>query len=408
MKCLLMMWMVIVCLVWPSLAMAKPPTPSKLAVGDKVLVLVPSLDGVKKYDAQLDSSGKIKLPLYGSVMLQGLTPKQAEVRVRKHLSHWLNDTSGVSLVVKVKLLNVLVTGQVTTPKRYSLPQDASLWQAISAAGALLPGADLTRVTIHRAGKTQQVDVSSALSGGQLKATPALKTGDVIMVPAKHGVLDMRTGKVELLNTPALKGKVFVLGAVKAPGLHPWSEKMTPLMAVGLSGGARAEADLHHAIWMTAKTRQIVDISPLHLNQNPPKCSAEMACILYIPSRAKAGQHDKMGRTIKVLGAVKQQGHHQINGSVSLVDAVALAQGATDKADISKVYVTRQGDGFAIVTQHDLGKQLTQGGAAMQMRLQPGQTVYVSPKEASKLSKVAKAVSEVAIIAAAFTLFAAFL
>jgi hypothetical protein len=83
-------------------------------------------------------------------------------------------------------ITVSVRGEVASPHTYTLAQGACVLNAISAAGgANSESANLTRVTLRRAGSTEcvPIDLSRMLRAGDVAQNFALCDGDVLDVPA---------------------------------------------------------------------------------------------------------------------------------------------------------------------------------------------------------------------------------
>lgn len=395
----------------PAATTAAAATPSTaapssaLGPGDTLLVTIPHPDGLKSIEITLDERGEVVLGMYGRLKLGALELEPAQQRLREHLGAWLVNTQGVSLAMQSRAILVFVSGHVSTPGTIRLKLGEEPWHAIQRAGSVLPGADTTRVSLWRGGQESVLDLSLYLQGRQAADTIALRAGDVIFVPARAGVMDVRTGQVELLNQAALNDHVFVLGAIKQPGMYRRAPGSTAWLVLAQAAGPKEDADLGNARWITATTSEAVDLSAQTQGAalSWPK---QGAAILYVPPRAHSSHHQAVGKGIIILGAVNQQGRHPVSGPVTLPEALALASGASDRGDLSRVTVTEQGDGFTLSATYDLEDALKRGGAALQVRVKPGQSVFVESSDKTTWKSVARTISDIAILAAAFSVFVA--
>src|SRR5689334_5711209 len=90
-------------------------------------------------------------------------------------------TSGSHEAEPVQTITVVVWGEVRAPKKYSLPGDARLTDAIAAAEEFTKHATGHHVQIRRTdGKLYQYDLRRAKKGGM--GDPVLQDGDIVVVP----------------------------------------------------------------------------------------------------------------------------------------------------------------------------------------------------------------------------------
>jgi polysaccharide export outer membrane protein len=175
-----------------------------------------------------DSS--ITFPPVGSLKAGGQTPNQLATRLADRLSSYLRQTATVTVTVTQYLSqSVFVSGGVATPGRYGFERLPGVIDVISQAGGAIAGADLSRVQlIRREGdlrRPQTVDVARALREGTDAGLPALKPGDVVVVP------------VESVRGVAVGGDaVGVLGEVTRPGLYPVGAGQDLWMVLAAAGG----------------------------------------------------------------------------------------------------------------------------------------------------------------------------
>jgi polysaccharide export outer membrane protein len=147
-----------------------------LRPGDRISVTVhdhPELSG----EMALDSAGRVRLPLAGTLALAGLTVRTAERRVAAALEPgWVRDAS-----VAVDLLGhapVFVLGEVRQPGRFAYRPGMTVLEAVALAGGYTYRARTSWVTIVRPDADgRPVELSGT------PATPLLP-GDGVRVPER--------------------------------------------------------------------------------------------------------------------------------------------------------------------------------------------------------------------------------
>lgn len=96
----------------------------------------------------VDNDGTVDLPIMGRVKLAGLTLTEAQDRVRKHLTSYLNEVPSVN----IKILNYRfsVLGEVRSPGFYKAENGkATIYDALSMAGDMTIYGDRTCVKVLR-------------------------------------------------------------------------------------------------------------------------------------------------------------------------------------------------------------------------------------------------------------------
>lgn len=186
----------------------------------------------------VDSRGNIRLPLLGEITVKGRTTTDLSTELQRRYS--IVDPSITEIIATItgfNSLRVSVLGEVRNPGRYGFQKMPTIWDAVLAAGGQTPLADMGRVQIvHRdetsgQSRTVTVDLSRGLESADIKALPALRPGDSIVIPSA---------------TPnAVVGdQVEVLGAVKTPGLYSARTANSVMTALGVAGGTVPGAGLN--------------------------------------------------------------------------------------------------------------------------------------------------------------------
>ncbi len=157
-----------------------------LRAGDQVLLDVfrePDLSGT----FLLESSGAIRHPLFGSVEIAGLTPADAEARIRQLLAErYLVNPRVMIRVTSSQSHRLVILGEVKQPGVLPMPFDKpmTLMQAVAEAGGFTDLASVNRVKIVRSGDGRQkeirVRVARIIDGRDPDIL--LEPNDIITVP----------------------------------------------------------------------------------------------------------------------------------------------------------------------------------------------------------------------------------
>ena len=175
--------------------------------------------------------GNVNFPLLGTVEMGGLTVQQAQERLISSLRE--------KDVVKRPVVSVLVAeyssqvisvlGEVGKPSSFPLIGNRKLYDALSAAGGLLPTAS-NQVTLLRQGEPERViPIAMNVNAGSLTSSNIdLLPGDTIVVRRA--------------------GIVYVMGQVGKPGgFVMQGDHISVLQALALAEGAKSDAKLNHAM-----------------------------------------------------------------------------------------------------------------------------------------------------------------
>ena len=198
-----------------------------LGPGDIVQVSVFGVKELEDMEGEVDSLGRVSLPLVGEVKLGGLTVPQAQKVLIKAIAKYVLHPKVTLAVKEYHSYRVSVLGEVNKPDTYALRGGRTLLDVLAMAGGLIPDASHT-ITLVRLGKERKsmiIDldqvVSSDAPGEGVRYNIILEPGDVVYVPKA--------------------GSVFVDGYVKRPGSFPLSTPITLTQAIALAGGMLNEA-----------------------------------------------------------------------------------------------------------------------------------------------------------------------
>jgi polysaccharide export outer membrane protein len=133
---------------------------------------------------QVDATGKISLPLVGSVQAAGRTARQLEEEIETAYGAKYLQSPDVTIFVKESVgQRITIDGEVAKAGIYPVSSNSSLLDAIALAGGFRDIADASKVYVYRdyaAGKlVANYDVAQIRAGK--KPNPRIYGGDVIVV-----------------------------------------------------------------------------------------------------------------------------------------------------------------------------------------------------------------------------------
>jgi polysaccharide export outer membrane protein len=160
--------------------------------------------------------GKISLPLAGEVEVRGMTVADLETRLTELYQRTIKAARVTVIVKEIRSRPVFFIGGVGRTGPMQLTQEWTLLQAVSAAGGLLPQADLEAAYVLREGRMLQVNFDRLIQQGDITQNIKVQPGDVIVVP--------------------LAEQVFVEGDVKKPGAYKYTRDLTLFEVITQAGG----------------------------------------------------------------------------------------------------------------------------------------------------------------------------
>jgi polysaccharide export outer membrane protein len=164
--------------------------------------------------------GKISLPLIGEVQAAGLTAAE----LTKQLTHeYAKKVKSPQVTVSLREVNsyrFYFVGRVAKPGMYTSRSEVTLLQAISMAGGILDGVDLSQAYVARGTQRVPVDFVRLMRQGDLTQNITLNPDDTIVLP----------------DNP--QHVIYVMGEVKLPGMLPFVKERnwTATKAVAAVGG----------------------------------------------------------------------------------------------------------------------------------------------------------------------------
>jgi polysaccharide biosynthesis/export protein len=160
--------------------------------------------------------GKISLPLAGEVDVRRMTVSDLEAKLNEMYQKTIKGARVTVVVKEIRSRPIFFIGGVGRTGPMQLTQDWTLLQAISAAGGLVPAADLESAYVLRGKAAIRVDFFRLIQKADMSQNIQLQPGDTIVVP--------------------LAEQVYVQGEVRAPATVKYTNDLTMLKAIALAGG----------------------------------------------------------------------------------------------------------------------------------------------------------------------------
>ena len=247
-------------------------------------------------ETRVSGDGKIALPLLGVLEIKGLTVKETEELIASRLAEGYLKKPRISIYI-TKYRNFYMSGEVKFPGGYSFEEGLTVGKAVTLAGGFTEKALKDRITIKR------------LVGGD-ERTFLVKLEDPVLPDDLISIAQARS--------------FYVSGEVKLPGAYPHPEEgLTVGKALTLAGGFTDKA-----------ARGRIKIQRRH-GKTEETISAKLADpvlpddVIYI---AQARYF--------VTGEVKSPGGYPYEEGLTVLKAVTLAAGFTDKASKGRIKIKR--------------------------------------------------------------------
>ncbi|MGB5685793.1 MAG: SLBB domain-containing protein, partial [Candidatus Electrothrix sp.] len=332
-----------------------PPVNAGSAGGVSYIVGAEDILAIEVYDNPdlkgeytVSANGDIVFPLIGQVKASGknLAAIKDELTRLLEKDYLFNPIVSVD-VSKYLSKKVKIMGNVGKPGIYYLDGPTRLFDLLTKAEGVSKQSGATvmsgqKVHITRAAPkinsatspdnitTYYVDLHQLLVEGKDEANVYLQPGDVIFIPDASSF--------------------NVIGEVKQSGSFPYEEGTTLLKAISLAGGLTEKGTSDNAVIKRLQNGRIVEMQ------------AGMDTLLaaddtvYIPENLDSFQ---------VIGEVKNSGSFPFKEGTTLLKAIALSGGLTEKANSDDAVIKRM--------QHGRGVEMRAG---MDTLLAPNDTVYI--------------------------------
>jgi polysaccharide export outer membrane protein len=235
--------------------LCSPSLAKEYVIGTADVLAISVLDN-KELDTvvSVNPGGKITVPLVGDLQAAGLTVSELTQQLTKNFAEKVKSPQVTVTLREVNSYRIYFLGRVTRPGVLTSRSEVTLLQAISMAGGLQEGAELSLAYVARGKERLPVDFVKLLRKGDLSQNITLEPDDTVVIP----------------DNP--QNVIFVTGEVRQPGMLPFSQERgwTALKAAVAVGGftqfaAKGKASL---IREEGGKRSIIPIDFNDLMRNP--------------------------------------------------------------------------------------------------------------------------------------------
>jgi protein involved in polysaccharide export with SLBB domain len=213
----------------------------KIRPGDALQIIVHNNETLSQ-TVVASPEGTVDFPFMQDLPVEGMMLGRFQEILRAQLARYMEKSPLITVrFTETYPVKITVLGQIARPGIYSVPNTSTVQGAIGQAGGFVPGARLSKIRLIRAGETNGyrngtgaeidsvniVNMEKFYLEGDPGALPALKDGDVIVVPGNP-----------------MTNSVKMLGNVMRPGSYDVAFPTNLLDVLFMAGGPAANANLH--------------------------------------------------------------------------------------------------------------------------------------------------------------------
>ena len=213
--------LLVMAVVSAGLLLCRPTEAKDYVIGAADLIAISVLDN-KELDTvvTVTPGGKVAVPLIGDIQAAGLTVQELTDRLTQELGKKVKSPQVTVTLREVNSYRIYFLGRVGKPGIQASKSEVTLLQALSLAGGIQEGTDLSLAYVARGKERLPVDFVKLLREGDLSQNVTLNPDDTVVVPDNP------------LNV------IYVMGEVKLPGMVPLVKDrgLTALKAVAAVGG----------------------------------------------------------------------------------------------------------------------------------------------------------------------------
>ncbi len=343
--------------------------------GDQLLITVVGYEKELTALVVVRPDGMVTYPVVGDVKAAGLTIAQLSSIISEKLSD-LGYYESPQVTVQLRQPrqeSIYVSGDVKDPGQKTFPGTANVIEVLAAAGWFEETADLGNARIIKKRKDAAPEIvpidlekllkrefmeQGVFSGELFSDRFMLSDGDVLVVPS-----GMREERVN------------IIGRVHASGQYQVKSEISLVEALALAGGAlEGTADLKHiriiraddSVVIADATHAWAEKSSSRPDKDTPssvyRVMVQPGDSVFVPEKGK----------VNILGSVQNQGQFDVDGEISIIEALTLA-GIGRDTNLKKLKIIR-GTGEQIIV--DASKIWSQQVQEYDVKLAPGDTLIV--------------------------------
>ncbi|GMV52051.1 MAG: hypothetical protein NBKEAIPA_02769 [Nitrospirae bacterium] len=297
-KRVLLCWVNAVMVLLLAFGVAAAESGYRIGPNDVIRIQVYGEDDLT-LESRVGGDGKLNYPLLGMLQVGGQTTEDLQADLTKRLAAGYVRSPKVSVTI-VRHRNVYVSGEVKAPGGFAFEDGLTVQKAITMAGGFTEKAAKNTLSITRR-KAEKEELLSA----QLH-TPLLPDDTIVV------------GQLQ---------KFYLMGEVTRPGPYPYpsEDQLTANKAISLAGGFTDKAERQ-----VLKVTRVTESGALTVAIGPDD--------VVLPNDILAVS--TQNRKFYISGEVRTPGAYPFNETISLQKALAMAGGATEKADRQALTVRR--------------------------------------------------------------------
>ncbi len=273
----------------------------------------------------VSAEGTIVFPLLGELRAAGLTETQLGQRVAELLEKdYLVNPQVLVAVAEYRSKKVLVLGEADKPGSYPLMGETTILEIVSQAGGFGKAAGKQLLLLR---PEQRV-----ASAGQGLAGTSMRRLNIDKIQAGDTAENVQVEDGDTIFIPKANA-FFVLGEVNKAGTYALEKETTVLEALSIAGGFTPKA----APAGTKVIRKLPDgrQETISVDMSGP-----------VPAKRDFLLQDgdsiivPRGNTFFVFGEVKKPGDFQLEKETTILEAISVAGGFTDKAAPGRTKIIR--------------------------------------------------------------------
>lgn len=310
-------------------------------------------------EVTVGADGTVVLPKIGAVKAEGLSVEelQREVQIHAEAAGLRNPLVTVNIKTLMKRAITIAGPSISKPGRLEIGVSTRLLDALFSSGIDFQKTSIRQVYVVRNGRNALVDLGSILFDQNTELNITLWDGDLVLTAEKE--------------------PVTVSGEVTSGGQFPIPTKgyLNIAEALSLAGGMKASAD---ALAMTL-TRKGGTVEQVNLNSSLFAGNPELVKIMpgdnvFVPASTQT--------TVYVFGMVTKPGAVSVPAPATVSKVLALADPKAFGAVLSNTKVVRSTRSKPDVYTIDAEKLMYKADISQDMKLVPGDVVYVPESGAS--------------------------
>jgi protein involved in polysaccharide export with SLBB domain len=144
--------------------------------------------------SKINRSGQIPIKNIGMINIAGLSIDSANKLINKILEESFVDTEAIISLEKVRDIEILVTGQVSSPGIFILNGYSNILHALIMSGGISDYGSMRNIVLKRKNQAEKiVDLYDILVFGKTESNISLRSGDSIYVPSSQNFIPVMGG-----------------------------------------------------------------------------------------------------------------------------------------------------------------------------------------------------------------------